>query len=106
DVGYRATAGRGVAADAVVVGVAVDQAAHGLAHHVIDARLAAGTYSDEVLLGYRRRSGYSCIAKGGGEDIGECSEFHGIVSFFLVPPARLVGAGIALSAELVHRRQV
>ncbi len=50
DVGNTAATGRGVALDLVIGGAAVEEAADGLARHVVDTGLTASTYGHEALL--------------------------------------------------------
>ena len=54
DVGNAAATGRGVALDLVIGGAAVEEAADGLARHVVDAGLTAGAYGHEALLRLHR----------------------------------------------------
>ena len=54
DVGHPATTGRGVALDLVIGGAAIEEAADGLARHVVDTGLTAGAYGHEALLRLHR----------------------------------------------------
>ena len=54
DVGNTAATGRGVALDLVIGCAAIEEAADGLARHVVDAGLTAGAYGHEALLRLHR----------------------------------------------------